>query len=126
MISIAAVLLIQCLFFADGVCSRWGVILQHGRIDVLFAYPLFFKPFPKKESPNQIDARSVLSVVVGLQLGAFSVWLETLVSVYVSDFRQFSDHDATDSSCDWLVEGLVTGAILVFVYQARPNCSKAL
>jgi hypothetical protein len=65
---------------------------------------------------------SVLSVVGWPPLGAFSVVLETLVSgIYVLPFGSFSDLDATDSSSNCLVEGLVTGAILVFVYQARPE-----
>ena len=124
MISIAAVLLIQCLFFADGGLLALGCnIFNMGVWACLFAYPLIFKPILKKGiTKPRLMLASVLSVVVGLQLGAFSVVLETLVSGITSlPFGSFLIMMQPIHLAIGLVEGLVTGAILVFVYQARPE-----
>ncbi len=124
MISIAAVLLIQCLFFADGGLLALGCnVFNMGVLTCLFAYPLIFKPILKKEiTKPRLMLASVLSVVVGLQLGAFSVVLETLVSGITSlPFGSFLIMMQPIHLAIGLVEGLVTGAILVFVYQARPE-----
>lgn len=134
MISITAVLLIQCLFFADGGLLALGCnVFNMGVLTCLFAYPLIFKPILKKGiTKPRLMLASVLSVVVGLQLGAFSVVLETLVSGITSlPFGSFLIMMQPIHLAIGLVEGLVTGAILVFVYQARPellesalNCKK--
>ena len=124
MISIAAVLLIQCLFFADGGLLALGCnVFNMGVLTCLFAYPLIFKPILKKGiTKPRLMLASVLSVVVGLQLGAFSVVLETLVSGITSlPFGSFLIMMQPIHLAIGLVEGLVTGAILVFVYQARPE-----
>ena len=124
MISIAAVLLIQCLFFADGGLLALGCnVFNMGVLTCLFAYPIIFKPILKKGiTKPRLMLASVLSVVVGLQLGAFSVVLETLVSGITSlPFGSFLIMMQPIHLAIGLVEGLVTGAILVFVYQARPE-----
>jgi len=124
MVSIAAVLLIQCLFFADGGLLALGCnVFNMGVLTCLFAYPLIFKPILKKGiTKPRLMLASVLSVVVGLQLGAFSVVLETLVSGITSlPFGSFLIMMQPIHLAIGLVEGLVTGAILVFVYQARPE-----
>ena len=124
MISIAAVLLIQCLFFADGGLLALGCnVFNMGVLTCLFAYPLIFQPILKKGiTKPRLMLASVLSVVVGLQLGAFSVVLETLVSGITSlPFGSFLIMMQPIHLAIGLVEGLVTGAILVFVYQARPE-----
>ena len=124
MISIAAVLLIQCLFFADGGLLALGCnVFNMGVLTCLFTYPLIFKPILKKGiTKPRLMLASVLSVVVGLQLGAFSVVLETLVSGITSlPFGSFLIMMQPIHLAIGLVEGLVTGAILVFVYQARPE-----
>lgn len=124
MISIAAVLLIQCLFFADGGLLALGCnVFNMGVLTCLFAYPLIFKPILEKGiTKPRLMLASVLSVVVGLQLGAFSVVLETLVSGITSlPFGSFLIMMQPIHLAIGLVEGLVTGAILVFVYQARPE-----
>jgi len=94
-----------------------------GVLTCLFAYPLIFKPILKKGiTKPRLMLASVLSVVVGLQLGAFSVVLETLVSGIISlPFGSFLIMMQPIHLAIGLVEGLVTGAILVFVYQARPE-----
>ena len=124
LISIAAVLLIQCLFFADGGLLALGCnVFNMGVLTCLVAYPLIFQQILKKEiTKSRLMLASVLSVVVGLQLGAFSVVLETLASGITSlPFGSFLIMMQPIHLAIGLVEGLVTGAILVFVYQARPE-----
>lgn len=71
---------------------------------------------------------SILGCVVTLQLGAFSVALETLASG-ITDLP-FSVFVATMQPIHLaigLVEGLITAAVLLFVYEARPemlSCSE--
>ena len=124
LISIAAVLLIQCLFFADGGLLALGCnLFNMGVVSCLVAYPLIFKPILRKGiTKPKLMLASVLSVVVGLQLGAFSVVLETLVSGITSlPFGSFLLLMQPIHLAIGLMEGLVTGAILIFVYQARPE-----
>ncbi|MEA4870149.1 Cobalt transport protein CbiM [bioreactor metagenome] len=124
MISIAAVLLIQCLFFADGGLLALGCnLFNMGVLACLVAYPLIYKPILKKRiTKPRIMLASVLGVVAGLQLGAFSVVLETLASgITALPFQSFVLLMQPIHLAIGLVEGLVTGAILIFVHQARPE-----
>jgi len=124
LISITAVLLIQCLFFADGGLLALGCnIFNMGVVSCLIAYPLIFKPILKKGiTKPRLMIASVLSVVFGLQLGAFSVVLETLASgITALPFGSFVLLMQPIHLAIGLVEGLVTGAVLIFVHQARPE-----
>jgi cobalt/nickel transport system permease protein len=124
LISIAAVLLIQCLFFADGGLLALGCnLFNMGVVACFVAYPLIFKPMLKKGiTKPRLMLASVLSVVVGLQLGAFSVVLETLASgITALPFGSFVLLMQPIHLAIGLVEGLVTGAVLIFVHQARPE-----
>jgi len=124
LISITAVLLIQCLLFADGGLLALGCnIFNMGVLTCLVAYPLIFQPLLRKGiTKSKLMLASILSVVVGLQLGAFSVVLETLASGITSlPFGSFLLLMQPIHLAIGLVEGVVTGAILIFVYQARPE-----
>jgi len=124
LISIAAVLLIQCLFFADGGLLALGCnLFNMGVVSCLVAYPLIFRPILRKGiTKPRIMLASVLGVVAGLQIGAFSVVLETLASGITSlPFGSFLLMMQPIHLAIGLMEGLVTGAILIFVYQARPE-----
>ncbi len=124
MISITAVLLIQCLLFADGGLLALGCnVFNMGLVACLVAYPLIFQPLLRKGiTKSRLMLASILSVVVGLQLGAFSVVLETLASGITSlPFGSFLLLMQPIHLAIGLVEGVVTGAILIFVHQARPE-----
>ncbi len=124
MLSIAAVLIIQCLFFADGGLLALGCnIFNMGVIPCLLIYPLVLKPIVKKGfSYKRIAVGSILSVVVGLQLGAFGVVLQTLASgVTELPFKTFVILMQPIHLAIGLVEGIVTSAILCFVYKMRPE-----
>ncbi len=124
LLTIAAVLIIQCLFFADGGLLALGCnIFNMGVIPCLVVYPLIFKPIVKKGfSYGRIALASVLAVIIGLQLGAFGVVLETLMSgVTALPFATFVALMQPIHLAIGLVEGIVTAAVLVFVYRMRPE-----
>ena len=80
----------------------------------------------KGMSRGKIVGASILGCVVTLQLGAFSVALETLASG-ITDLP-FSVFVATMQPIHLaigLVEGLITAAVLLFVYEARPEMLRA-
>ena len=124
LLSLAAVLIIQCLFFADGGLLALGCnIFNMGVIPCLLIYPLIFKPIVKKKlSFGRITAATIISTVIGLQLGAFAVVLETLASgITELPFNTFVVLMQPIHLAIGLVEGIVMSAILCFVYSMRPE-----
>jgi len=123
-LAITAVLLIQALFFADGGLLALGAnVWNMGFYSCLLIYPLVFKPLVKKGlTPSRIMVASICSVVLALSLGAFSVVLETLASgITELPFAAFVALMTPIHVAIGLVEGIVTGGILVFVYKMRPE-----
>lgn len=124
LVSLTAVLIIQCLLFADGGLLALGCnVFNIGVIPCLVAYPLVFKPILKGgQTKGRIALASVLSVVLGLQLGAFSVVLETLASgITKLPFGTFLLLMQPIHLAIGLVEGLITSAVLIYVHAARPE-----
>lgn len=123
-LSLAAVLIIQCLFFADGGLLALGCnIFNMGVIPCLIIYPLIFKPLLKKGSDVwRLGAASIISVVAGLLAGAFCVVLETYFSgITALPFGAFAALMLPIHLAIGIVEGIVTAAVLVFVRQSRPE-----
>ena len=123
-LSISAVLIIQCLFFADGGLLALGCnIFNIGVIPCLIAYPLVFKPLLKNGADfKRLSIASVISVVIGLELGAFFVVLETLLSgITELPFSTFTALMLPIHLVIGIVEGIVTAAVLCFVYKMRPE-----
>lgn len=123
-LTITAVLLIQALFFADGGLLALGCnIFNMGFYSCFLAYPLIYRQIVKKNlNTKTITVAAVVSVVVGLQLGAFSVVLETLASgITELPFSAFVALMQPIHLAIGVVEGLITAAVLVFVYQMRPE-----
>ena len=123
-VTIAAVLIIQCLFFADGGLLALGAnIFNMGVIPCLIVYPLLFRPLLRgRVNRKRITWVTILSSIVSLQLGAFCVVLETMASgVTELPFRSFVLLMQPIHLAIGVVEGIVTAAILNFVYQMRPE-----
>ncbi|MDR3296177.1 MAG: energy-coupling factor ABC transporter permease [Clostridiales Family XIII bacterium] len=123
-LSIAAVLVIQCLFFADGGLLALGCnIFNMGVVPCLILYPLLFRPLLKGGvTAKRLSVASVASAVIGLEIGAFCVVLETLFSgITELPFSTFAALMLPIHLAIGLVEGLVTAAILVFVHKMRPE-----
>ena len=123
-LTMIGVLLIQCLLFADGGllalgCNIWNMAFY----GCFLGYFLFWRPMMKKGmSRGKIAGASILGCVVTLQLGAFSVALETLASGITDvPFTVFVATMQPIHLAIGLVEGLITAAVLCFVYDARPE-----
>ena len=121
LLTIASVLIIQCLFFADGGLLALGCnIFNMGVLPCLVAYPLVFKPLRQKG--KHLALATISATVLGLQLGAFSVVLETFASgITELPFSTFALLMQPIHLAIGIVEGVVTVAILRFVYQMRPE-----
>lgn len=123
-LTMIGVLLIQCLLFADGGllalgCNVWNMAFYGCFIGAL----LIWKPMMKNGMTRaKIIGASILGCVITLQLGAFSVTLETLASgITELPFGTFLTVMQPIHLAIGFVEGLITAAVLVFVYEARPE-----
>lgn len=123
-LTMIGVLLIQCLLFADGGllalgCNIWNMAFYGCFVGTL----LIWKPIMKKGmSRKKIVVASVAGCVLTLQLGALSVSLETLASgITKLPFAAFAAVMQPIHLAIGLVEGLITAAVLLFVYGARPE-----
>lgn len=117
-------LIIQCLLFADGGllalgCNIWNMAFYA----CFFGYFCIYKPILNKGfSRRKIVIASLLGSILSLQLGAFSVCLETLASgVTDLPFKTFVLTMQPIHFVIGLVEGLITSAVLIFIYQSRPE-----
>jgi hypothetical protein len=78
----ASVLAIQALFFADGGLLALGCnIFNLGFFPCFIAYPLIYKNIVgNRPGEKRLFAAAAISAVVALQLGAFSVVVQTVIS----------------------------------------------
>ncbi len=123
-LTMASVLLIQALFFGDGGLLAYGAnVFNMGFLACFVAYPLIYRPIMKKGiTSKKIVIASVVTAVVGLQLGAFSVVLETLFSGKTQlPFGTFVLFMQPIHLAIGLVEGFVTAAVVGYVWKARPE-----
>ena len=123
-LTMIGVLLIQCLLFADGGilalgANVWNMAFYGCFIGAL----LIWRPMIKKKLTNgRIIAASIIGCVLTLQLGAFSVTLETLASgITELPFGLFVATMQPIHLAIGAVEGLITAAVLVFIKEARPE-----
>jgi cobalt/nickel transport system permease protein len=125
---IASVLTVQALFFADGGLLALGCnIFNLGFFPAFVAYPLIYRPLVKDATVGpRLWIGAGLASVVGLQLGAFGVVLETVASgISELPFRSFLMLMQPIHLAIGLVEGLATAAVVSFVAQTRPEALAA-
>lgn len=132
-LSMVVILLIQCLFFADGGLMALGANCWNMAFYGCFiGYYLIWRPIMKSGWFNgagekaatrmKLVLASVLGCIITLQLGAFSVVLETSASGITDlPFGAFCALMQPIHLAIGLVEGLVTSAVLLFVFEARPE-----
>lgn len=132
-LSMVVILTIQCLFFADGGLMALGANCWNMAFYGCFAgYYLIWRPIMRSNLFKKADAKaaermkiitaSVLGCIVTLQLGAFSVVLETSLSgIAELPFGAFCAVMQPVHLAIGLVEGMITSAVLVFVFEARPE-----
>ncbi len=123
-IVMASVLTVQAFFFADGGllalgCNIWNL----GIYPCFIAYPLIYKLLVGTESsPGRTTLAAAISGIVALQLGAFSVVLETLLSGRSElPFGSFVLLMQPIHLGIGIVEGLVTAGVINFIRTARPE-----
>lgn len=123
-VTLTSVLVIQCLIFADGGLMALGCnIFNMAACTCLIAYPLLFKPLMKlPASPGRIIGVSILTCVVGLELGAIAVTLETEASgITALPMAQFLWFMLPIHLVIGIGEGLATAAVLYFVQKYKPE-----
>jgi cobalt/nickel transport system permease protein len=128
-LTMASVLIVQALFFADGGLMALGCnIFNLGFFPCFIAYPLIFKYVADtKLSKRRLFAAATIAAIVGLQLGSFSVVLQTLFSgVTELPFDTFVLLMQPIHLAIGFVEGLATSAVVLFVWKARPQIIRAV
>ena len=132
-LSMIVILTIQCLFFADGGLMALGANVWNMAFYGCFVgYYLFWRPImrgrlfaglgEKGSRRARIILASLLGCVLTLQLGAFSVVLETTLSgVTELPLGAFAALMQPIHLAIGLIEGVITAAVLGFVFEARPE-----
>ncbi len=120
----ASVLTVQALFFADGGllalgCNIWNL----GIYPCFVAWPLIYKPLAGDgRNRRRILPASMASAVAGLQMGAFSVVLQTLLSEKTAlPFGTFLLMMQPIHLAIGAVEGIVTAGVVHYVRAVRPE-----
>lgn len=123
-LTMASVLVMQALFFADGGLLALGCnIINMGFIPAFIVYPLIYKKIAGiNPGQTRLATATLLSAVIGLQLGPFGVVLETLFSgISALPFSTFVLLMLPIHLAIGIVEGAVTIAVISFVFNARPE-----
>ncbi len=124
LITVASVLVVQCLVFADGGLMAIGCnILNMGICTTFIGYALVYRWIAGRSlTPWRIFLGAILGCIVGLEAGAVLVTAETELSgITALSWNQFfalmtSIHFAIGAG-----EGIATGFLLYFVAKTRPS-----
>jgi cobalt/nickel transport system permease protein len=123
-LTIASVLVVQALFFADGGLLALGCnIFNMGFFPAFFVYPFIYKKIiGTNPGQTRLTVAIMLSAIAGLQLGPFGVVVETWLSGISSlPFSTFMLLMQPIHLAIGLVEGFVTAAVVSFVFKVRPE-----
>ena len=123
-LAMASVLTVQALFFADGGLLALGCnIFNLGFIPCFIAYPFICRPLlGRNPSPARILAGAGTGAIVALQLGAFGVVVETLLSgISALPFTTFVLLMQPIHLAIGVVEGVVTAMVIGLVWRAHPE-----
>ena len=121
---IASVLTVQAFFFADGGLLALGCnIFNLGFYPAFIAYPWIYRGMAKDQYGTlRAWGAALVAGIVGLQLGALSVVLETKASgITALPFGTFVLLMSPIHLAIGVVEGLATAAVVSFVARARPE-----
>lgn len=125
-LTMVSVLSIQALFFADGGLLALGCnIFNLGFLSCFVAYPLIYRLIARGNlaiiSQGRLFIAAFMGAIVALQLGAFSVVLETRASgISELPFNQFLLLMQPIHLAIGAVEGLATAAVILFVRRMQP------
>jgi len=123
-ITLASVLVIQALFFADGGLLALGCnIFNLAFFPAFIAWPFIYRPIAGDGgSPVRLASGSMIAATAGLLMGAFSVVIQTTTSG-ISDlpFGTFVLFMLPIHAAIGIVEGLLTWGVLSFVMRTEPT-----
>ena len=123
-LTLSVVLLVQCLLFADGGilalgANVWNMAFYGCMLGGGVIWPLAAGRSPSR---SRVFAACVAGNIAALQLGAFSVTLQTLASgVTELPFGAFVAAMQPIHLAIGVVEGLITGSVLCFILETRPE-----
>jgi len=123
-LTMASVLVVQALFFADGGLLAMGAnIFNLGFVPCYLIHPLLYKPLVANDpGPGRRRFAAWLGAVVALQLGALGVVLETRASgIAELPLVAFLAAMQPIHLAIGIVEGLITVAVIEFVARAEPG-----
>ncbi len=123
-LTIASVLMIQALFFADGGLLALGCnIINLGAFPAFIAYPFFYKRLVGSEPHHsRMVIVAIVAAVIALQFGSLGVVLQTVASGVSSlPFNTFLLLMQPIHLAIGVVEGIVTALVVSFVYRTRPE-----
>ena len=123
-ITMASILTVQSLFFADGGLLALGCnIFNLGFFPSYIVYPYIYKKMVRSGAESgKVFAGSIIASITALQRGAFSVVLQTAASgVSQLPLRSFFLLMQPIHLAIGLVEGVVTALLVLFVTRARPE-----
>lgn len=122
-LTITAVLVIQCLLFADGGILALGCnIINMGVLSTLLAYPFIFKTIMAcGRSVKRLFAASIISSMVSLSMAAFFVVMETSLSqITLLPILNFILLMVPIHLLIGAVEGVATASVLTLIQKTRP------
>lgn len=123
-LTLIGVLVLQCLAFGDGGLLALGANVWNMAFYGCFIGGGLVWPFLVRRgmTRKRIILASILGSVVTLQMGAFSVAAETTLSgIAELPFSTFLLLMQPIHLAIGLVEGMITAAVLVFLYENRPE-----
>jgi cobalt/nickel transport system permease protein len=126
-LTMASILTIQALFFADGGLLALGCnLFNMGFFPCFVAFPFIYKRIAAGRGRKRVLPASLAASIVSLQLGSLGVVTETVLSG-VSDlnFGTFLLLMQSIHLAIGIVEGLVTASLIGFVYRTRPEILEA-
>ncbi len=123
-LTMASVLTVQALFFADGGLLALGCnIFNLAFFPCFIAYPFIYRKIAgERPTRRRLAVGAVASSILALQMGALGVVLQTLFSgISELPFSTFLFLMLSIHLAIGVVEGLVTAAVVTFVCKARPE-----
>lgn len=123
-VTMSSVLIIQALFFADGGLLSLGCnMFNLGFFPCFIAYPLIFKSIAGNHpTRSRIIAGTIISAIIGLQLGSLGVVCQTWLSgVSELPFSVFILAMQPIHLAIGIVEGLATVVVVMFIWESRPE-----
>jgi cobalt/nickel transport system permease protein len=126
-LTMASILTIQALFFADGGLLALGCnIFNMGFFPCFVAFPLIYKRITASRGRRTMLAAALTASIVALQLGALGVVAETVLSgVSELTFSTFVLLMLPIHLAIGIIEGLVTASLVGFVSRTRPEILEA-